>query len=424
MSGRILSSFFSGFCESHRHLDSLLSDVPADQKSKVARLMGAFLRRPWTLSTALGVRLAATPREFWSQSFIEIKKNPQVHACFEKLWKTKSEFERSTSNGTLDDFPDSMAQVWVSDWGLDAAQKMARLLSQDPATVLRTTRKVESLSESAFLEGRPGYYSNRAFRFKGYAAVKATEAYRSGLIEIQDEGSQVMSAFALQDEVARRALQPHPTLSRASFLASELEASFQDMKIQTVIDACAGSGGKTLAMADWLDGKGRIFAYDIYPKKIHALKARGRRAHETNIQAVLIEPDGQSVSQFSGMADRVLVDAPCSGWGVLRRNPDIKWPRKPMPKGAHELSLVQLQRNIFSQFVPLAKRGGRITFGVCTFQKSETTEQVDWILNRYPQLQLRASGFIGPHECDAFFMASFEVLDAILNDDQRPVGPL
>jgi 16S rRNA C967 or C1407 C5-methylase (RsmB/RsmF family) len=425
-SAQPLSPFFAEFCESQTHFDSLLSRIDSNQKSKIAVKMGMFLRRPWALAEHYGIALAPTSADFWEQGFTRLKKSEPVHELLTALWK--SDFG-VPNEGTVDDFPPEMIESWTKDWGAEIASKMARLLSQDPLTTIRLTRKADrdaliaqvsaQASEGAppgkggavSLKPRDGYYSPRALVFKGYASVQRTEAFQQGWLEIQDEGSQVMSAFALADDAVAPALHDGPATARKPFDARELGVRLGTVVPQTVVDACAGSGGKTLALADFLRGQGRVYAYDIYDRKIQALRKRADRAGETSVQAVTIdETTREGLRKFEGTVDRLLLDSPCSGWGVLRRNPDIKWARKPRAEGsvAHpDRPIEELQHEVVRAYLPLLKPGGVFTFGVCTFQKSETTDQVEWILREFPELRLRHQGFIGPHETDGFFMASF-----------------
>jgi 16S rRNA (cytosine967-C5)-methyltransferase len=289
-------------------------------------------------------------------------------------------------------------------------------MSQDPHTTLRYTRnaKVEEIIAQVEAEnGKPrlGYYSPRALIFKGYASVQRTAAFKDGWFEIQDEGSQVMSAFTLADATVAKALKDKPSTERSVYDAKALEAELAALKAMTVVDACAGSGGKTLALADFMRGQGRVYGYDIYAKKVQALKKRVERAGERSVQAVHLENEStESLKKFEGKVDRLLIDSPCSGWGVLRRNPDIKWNRKPRVLGAMahpDRPITEAQHAVIHAYLPLLKPGGVMVYGVCTFQKAETVDQVAWIEKQFPELELRHSGFIGPHETDGFFMASF-----------------
>jgi 16S rRNA (cytosine967-C5)-methyltransferase len=173
----------------------------------------------------------------------------------------------------------------------------------------------------------------------------------------------------------------------------------------TVVDACAGAGGKTLALADAMLGRGQVFAYDVSVKKLESLRQRARRAQLSNIKAVAVPADAEDtvVGKFRETADRVLVDAPCTGWGVLRRNPDLKWRRD--PESAARLE--QLQARLLDVYSALVKKGGVLTYGVCTFRSAETTKQAQAFLQRHPDFESIGGGYLGPGPSDGFFMHAF-----------------
>ncbi len=216
-----------------------------------------------------------------------------------------------------------------------------------------------------------------------------------------------MAAFALFPERAGAMLGRSPVVEKREHQA--LPAGLRAEPLR-VIDACAGAGGKTLAIADLMGGRGSVFAYDVHEKKIQSLKVRLERAQESNVKAVLIpRADSGFLDSYRESADVVLVDSPCSGHGVLRRNPDIKWNRKPLSLQAEgaERPIHILQNEILSGYSSLARPGGRVVYGVCTFHREETLDVVERFLEAHPSFVLEASGFIGPYDTDGFFMASF-----------------
>ena len=190
------------------------------------------------------------------------------------------------------------------------------------------------------------------------------------------------------------------------FLSSVRLGAFPRVKSSyTVVDACAGAGGKSLAIADALGGKGKVFAYDTSIKKLQALRRRASKTQLRNIHAAPVVEGAEEahVEPFRETADLVLVDAPCSGWGVLRRNPDIKWRQSKevldrMPK---------IQLRLLSVYSRLVAPGGRLVFGVCTFRMAETREVVQEFLSQNPDFTAQEGGFFGPGPCDGFFMQSF-----------------
>jgi 16S rRNA (cytosine967-C5)-methyltransferase len=173
----------------------------------------------------------------------------------------------------------------------------------------------------------------------------------------------------------------------------------------TVVDACAGAGGKSLALADALKGKGRVFSYDTSEKKLQALRRRASHGGFRNIQAVALKEgqEQEALKRFNKSADAVLVDAPCSGWGVLRRNPDIKW--RQLPEVLSKMPEIQFR--LLSLYSQLVRSGGRLTFGVCTFRDDETRQVVNRFLSDHPDFEEMEGGYLGPGPCDGFFMQSF-----------------
>jgi 16S rRNA (cytosine967-C5)-methyltransferase len=159
-------------------------------------------------------------------------------------------------------------------------------------------------------------------------------------------------------------------------------------------------------MADALQGRGRVYAYDVSEKKLQALRRRAARGGYNNIQAVHVEDgkESESISKFKRRAQVVLVDAPCTGWGVLRRNSDIKW-RQPLDVLER---MPQIQQRLLNTYSELVAPGGRLVFGVCTFRKAETVDQVKAFLAAHPDFTAGPGGYLGPGPCDGFFMQSLE----------------
>ena len=418
MKSAILSEIFADFCESQTHFDSILSNVHVLQRAKVATFLGAFLRRPLTLAAHFGVSLAESPEEFWAMGFIRLKKNEGIHELLKKIWESGGDYP---NQGSEIDFPTALVNEWTADWGPEITKKMCMFLSQEPLTTIRLHRRAredEEKMKTVFAADerlpkfRLGNFSILARVFKGFAPVTKLPLFQEGWYEIQDEGSQLMSIFALESDQVKTALSPAPSVAPKPDLQFFGKTALSNIVPRTVIDACSGAGGKALAMADLMRGQGRIFAYDIYEKKIQALRKRSERAQDRNIQGVLMkaseEARTEQLKEFHKSADRVLVDSPCSGLGVLRRNPDIKWSRKPHSQEIVQVDITLLQQKVISDYAPLTKVGGELIYGVCTFSKRETVDQVEWIQQNFPNFKLKSSGFIGPYDMDGFFMAAFE----------------
>lgn len=143
-----------------------------------------------------------------------------------------------------------------------------------------------------------------------------------------------------------------------------------------VVDACAGGGGKTLHLASLMENKGSIIALDTQAWKLDELRLRARRAGATNIETRAIE-SRKTIKRLYGSADRLLLDVPCSGIGILRRNPDAKW--KLQPEQIDKLRATQ--QEILQAYAPITKPGGRMVYATCSILPSENQDQVEKFLN-------------------------------------------
>jgi 16S rRNA (cytosine967-C5)-methyltransferase len=184
--------------------------------------------------------------------------------------------------------------------------------------------------------------------------VEQWDAHREGLIEVQDTGSQL----------ACLALGARPG--------------------ETVIDLCAGGGGKTLAMAAAMENSGRLIASDTDRHRLARLAPRAARAGATMIETRLLDPgrELEALGDIFGAADAVLVDAPCSGTGTWRRNPEARWRMKPAALDR----LVATQAGLLDIATRLTRPGGRIVYIVCSLLDEEGPQQFDAFLARRPQL--------------------------------------
>lgn len=184
-----------------------------------------------------------------------------------------------------------------------------------------------------------------ALRLAERRNVFALPEFKEGLFEVQDANSQIIAPF-LRVEPGMR-----------------------------VVDACAGGGGKTLHLACLMKNKGRIVALDVHEWKLAELRKRARRAGVDIAEARVIE-DAKTIKRLAESADRVLLDVPCSGLGVLRRNPDAKW--KLSPEGIEELT--RTQAAILESHSRMAKPGGKLVYATCSILPSENEKQVQAFL--------------------------------------------
>ncbi len=234
--------------------------------------------------------------------------------------------------------------------GIDHAQAVA-LLGRAPLDIranrLRTTR--EALTALLPVAAEPGPAPD-ALRLPAGTAVETWPAFSEGLFEVQDAGSQV--ACAAMAAVAG----------------------------ETVVDLCAGAGGKTLAIAAMMQGQGRLIACDIDRARLARLPDRARRAG-ADVECRLLnggrERDG--LRDLAGRVDAVLVDAPCSGTGTWRRNPEARWRLTP----ARIARYVAAQAHVLDLAAVLVRPGGRITFVTCSLLDAEGVDGADAFLSRH-----------------------------------------
>ena len=181
-------------------------------------------------------------------------------------------------------------------------------------------------------------YSPWGLRIEGKPALTKLDAFTRGAIEVQDEGSQLLALL--------------------------LDAKRGEM----VVDFCAGAGGKTLAIGATMRSTGRLYAFDVSAHRLDALKPRLARSGLSNVHPVAIAHErDERVKRLAGKIDRVLVDAPCSGLGTLRRNPDLKW--RQSPQALEEL--VAKQTAILESAARLPKSGGRLVYATCSMLPQE-----------------------------------------------------
>ena len=236
-------------------------------------------------------------------------------------------------------------------------------------------------------------YSPWGIRLKGRPAMNKWHQFEHGLIEVQDEGSQLLALLV------------------------------GPKRGEMVIDFCAGAGGKTLLLGALMRSTGRLYAFDVSAARLAKAKPRFARSGLSNVVPVAIEHENDTrVRRLAGKAHRVLVDAPCSGMGTLRRNPDLKW-----RQSAQSLSeLVELQARILASASRCVAPGGRLVYATCSILNEENEQQVERFLAAHPEFELIDAAPLlaartplqieGPylklrpdvHGTDGFFAAVFE----------------
>ncbi|MBI5918007.1 MAG: RsmB/NOP family class I SAM-dependent RNA methyltransferase [Nitrosomonadales bacterium] len=202
-------------------------------------------------------------------------------------------------------------------------------------------------------------YSPVGLRVKGKPALNKSPLFAEGKFEVQDEGSQLLGLL--------------------------LAPKRNDM----VVDFCAGAGGKTLHLGALMNSQGRLYAFDVSEKRLANLKPRLARSGLSNVQPQLIAHEhDQKIKRLAGKIDRVLVDAPCSGLGTLRRNPDLKFRQSP----ASVDELTTKQAAILAAAAKLLKVGGRLVYATCSLLQAENRAIVDAFLAAHPDFALLPAG--------------------------------
>jgi 16S rRNA (cytosine967-C5)-methyltransferase len=276
--------------------------------------------------------------------------------------------------------PDWIDELGANSLGENLWTKEIAALNEQAHVILRTNtlkttkndlKKVllEEGIETETIEGYPD-----ALKLKERTNVFKTKAFADGFFEVQDASSQLVGYFA------------------------DVEPGLR------VIDACAGAGGKTLHLAALMKNKGQLIALDIYENKLKELKRRAKRDGAHNVETRTIT-NTKVYKKLYGSADRVLIDAPCTGLGVLKRNPDAKW--KLQPEFLEKIT--KSQQEILKNYSKMVKEGGKLIYVTCSILPQENSEQLKlflasdegkaFSLEKEVNIYASASGF------DGFYMA-------------------
>jgi 16S rRNA (cytosine967-C5)-methyltransferase len=319
----------------------------------------------------------------------------------QKEWaqQIKAKSTENVSPAMQADMPDWLWQSLAAQYGETEALAIARSLQQ-PApldlrvNILKATREeVAQRFESERAQVALTPYSPFGLRMPERLNISRHLLFTEGRIEVQDEGSQLLALL-----VAPR-------------------------RGEMVADFCAGAGGKSLAIGALMRNTGRIYAFDVSEKRLQNLGARLKRSGLSNLHSQLISSENDSrLKRLQGKFDRVLVDAPCSGLGTLRRNPDLKW--RQTPQDIAELSAKQ--RTILDRAARLVKTGGKLVYATCSLLKEENEQIVETFLSDHPEFRLaNAAGILAQqqipldtgdylkllphlHQTDGFFAAVLE----------------
>lgn len=286
--------------------------------------------------------------------------------------------KRSTSAAILQSYPDELWNYCEKELGTEKWNTEAIALNSEAKVVLRAnTLKISkpnlaSKLKDASIDTEDTSMAQDALQLSIRKNVFSSELFKEGFFEVQDAGSQLIAEF----------LNVEPG--------------------QKVIDACAGAGGKSLHLAALMKNKGKIIAMDVEEWKLENLKKRAKRAGAFNIETRLIE-NNKSIKQLENSADRLLLDVPCSGTGVIKRNPDTKW--KTTPEIIEKTK--ELQYKILSEYSIMLKSGGLMVYSTCSILPGENEMQVKKFLeSNSVAFSLIKDKTIYPSEgYDGFYMA-------------------
>jgi 16S rRNA (cytosine967-C5)-methyltransferase len=347
----------SRFFRTHR-------DLGRKDRSFIAEGVFAVLRRKRSLELAAG---SAEPRALllaallrvngFSGRALEGMLNPDEQALVSRIKSARLE---NASPAVRADLPDWLWHKLVTERDEQEAMRIAQaLLNPAPldlrVNLARVDRQavLERLAADG-IQASATPYSPAGIRLASKIAINRHPLFADGVVEVQDEGSQLLAWL----------LGPR--------------------RSEMIADYCAGAGGKTLALAMLMRGTGRVYAMDVSAKRLAALAPRAARAGITSVHPIALSGDNDSrVKRLAGKIDRVLVDAPCSGFGTLRRNPDLKW--RQGPNAIAELA--EKQGRILDSASRLVKPGGRLVYATCSILGEENEAVVDAFTARKPEFK-------------------------------------
>lgn len=267
----------------------------------------------------------------------------RIKGKFDELTKTRK-FKES--------IPDWMDELGVKELGEEVWTKELAAQNEQAKVILRVNRlkttkeKLRAILMDLNIETEFHKDYPDALILTERANVFLTDAFKDGLFEVQDASSQLVAYF----------LDVKPGMR--------------------VVDTCAGAGGKTLHLASLMENKGQLIAMDLYESKLKQLKIRAKRNGAFNIEPRVIEST-KTIKKLHEKADRVLIDAPCSGLGVLKRNPDSKW--KLQPEFIENIKKIQAE--VLENYSKIVKPGGKLVYATCSVLPSENQEQIKRFLS-------------------------------------------
>ena len=357
---RAISERVWSVLRARRRLEWWLKDYPTSGRMLIA---ASLLTEGWTLSGVV--------QTYSGGQYAAAALNAAEKAVLGKI-ETHTIDHPSMPDAIRLEVPDWILPLLSARFGTATPTELGALSTEAPldlrANLLKTTREEAQAALAAEgWEARATPYSPWGLRIDGRRPVTSGPAFQTGLIEIQDEGSQLIAVM----------VDAHPGMR--------------------VVDWCAGAGGKTLAMAGRMRNKGQIVACDVSRSRLEGSVPRLKRAGAHNVERHLVEPGDKWLKRRAATFDRVLVDAPCTGTGTWRRNPDAR-----LRLTETDLAeLVPKQAMILDTAQTLVRKGGRLVYATCSLLAEENENQIAAFLERHPDFKLVPLSRAGPLETTA-----------------------
>ncbi len=371
----LLSRYFSEHkylgSSDRRNLSQAIFQLLREELSfkTVIRLLPDFKARNTVKTAHAIVYLFARKEKLFEagpEAWLEhLKLKPAV--CSE-LWQAYKDFQAeqlaggtATQLGFKYAMPEWMVEALLKDFKADQLETLFYALNQPAPVVLRanelkvSAKKLRAMLEQEGIPTTYGRLSPHALICDDRPRVFQTNAFKEGLCEVQDEGSQVISLL----------LNPKPK--------------------EKILDACAGGGGKTLHLGTLMNGKGNVYAYEVNMKRFGNISERTKRSGLQNVQ-LLKNPErlAKATDFTKGGYDAILIDAPCSGSGTLRRNPDIK--KRLTPESVKRLH--DQQTEILRTYGTMLKPGGRLVYATCSLLREENQDSVECFVKAHPEFKI------------------------------------
>lgn len=378
---RLISRLVYGVLDRKITLDYVLSNFMKTPLKKTAPLTLSVLRSalyqimfmdkiPDSAAVNEAVKIIKKSKENRNSGF--------VNAVLRSILRTNIELPKGNSAKDLSirySCPLWITESFINDYGTDTATELLEESLKTPRVVLRVntvktnTEKLKEILENEGLNTEKSDIENALILEKGIDVSKS-KAFKDGMYYIQDTASQKSVAV----------LSP--------------------IKNQRVLDVCSAPGGKSFLMAQMMENKGEIISCDLYPHKIELIKSTAKRLRLDIINPII--NDATIYNSELGLFDAVLCDVPCSGLGVLRRKPEIKY--KDVEDFSH---LERIQLKILNTSVKYLKPDGKILYSTCTLRKSENENNINRFLNEHKEFKLEYEHTFMPHtdKTDGFYCA-------------------